>query len=147
MPDPPSSFGWSRDRPDHRDRPPGAPGVRRLLRGLGYKKGRRRLPAATDWREVFPPADPAPPGRRAAGRDRAGSVAFVQWAAAQGQGDWAGAVGLRAALRAVVDCGVPPARLWPGDTATPPPATALAGSRPRFRRARYVRLDAAGAGP
>jgi C1A family cysteine protease len=154
----PTRFGWQPDLPDHRDQSTAAAGVRRLLKRLGYKRGRHRLPPSRDWRTYFRPPDAAAIGcgvaaacvslveyfeRRATGRDRAGCAAFVQQVAASLQDG--GPVGMRAALKAATQFGVPPNRLWlRGERDVAAPAGMLFAYAGAMRGARYVRLDPPG---
>jgi C1A family cysteine protease len=159
----PPSFGWRPDPPDFRDYTHETASVVQMLRSLKVRRrgGSRPSIVRVDLREFFP--EPSDQGRLAAspahacaalveyfeqrslGQDlRAARLFLHHNARRMAMTSQDSAVNLRATLKAVACCGLPPERFWPYDMAkvdTEPDAFLYSFSG-RFSELQYVRLDA-----
>lgn len=157
----PPSFGWRQDPPDFRDFSLETPVVTDALASLKSTRRRKsRAAARVDLREFFPePYDQGPlPAssahacaamldyfeRRSHGQELRPSRLFLHrnslhMSMAQQSCD----VHLRATLKAIACCGLPPERLWPYDPAQAEvePHAFLYSFASRLRELQYLRLD------
>jgi C1A family cysteine protease len=159
----PPSFGWRQDPPDFRDFSPATDVVRDLLGQLKPMPPRRaaRTHQRADLREFFGAAfdqgalasSPAHAcaalvdyfERRSHGKELCPSRLFLHRNAVHlALGETGGGVHLRATLKALAWCGLPPERYWPYDLAKADvePSAFLYSFGRRFADLRYVRLDA-----
>jgi C1A family cysteine protease len=154
-------FGWYPYWVDHRDYSPQHAIVTSLLGKLKIRKRKsQNLPESVDWREYCGPVEdqqglPTSPAhacvaliqqfeRRASGRLLQLSRLFVHCTARR-QLNVTGksGVSLRAALKAIVRCGVPPEEFWPYDMThldRDPDAFSFSFER-EYRALCYLRLD------
>lgn len=158
-----ATFAWSRDLPDFRDVSPGD--ATAVLTTFKRRAPRAPRPEVVDLREYFAPVGEAAATnassaaavlamvqyfeRRTSGRLVESSVPFLHYTARRLAGiSGDRPVSLRAALKALVRFGCPPARTWPVDATrgdAEPDAFAY-GFQRDFADLRYLRLDAPGLG-
>jgi C1A family cysteine protease len=160
----PPSFGWRPDLPDFRDFTPELAAVRQDLQALKARRSRggsRARPGRVDLREYFPePFDQGPLAtspaqacasllgyfeQRAHGRQLRPSRLFLDHNARRmALAPQDSAVNLRATLKGIACCGLPPERYWPYDLAKADvqPDGFLYSFADRARTMQYVRLDA-----
>lgn len=158
----PPSFGWRQDPPDFRDFTPTTPSVVSQLQTLKAARARRaaRGRGRIDLREFFP--EPFDQGsldassanacaavvdyfeRRSHGQELRPSRLFLHRNALHmSMGGNEEAVNLRATLKALACCGLPPERFWPYDisNAGMEPHAFLYSFARKFSDLQYVRLD------
>ncbi len=160
----PPSFGWRQDPPDFRDYTLKSSSVAQRLRDLPARRGRgnKRAPSRIDLREYF--SETYQQGslgassahacvalveyfeRRSHGRELRGSRLFVHQNALRMAmlPPTCEAVNLRAVIKAIAGCGLPPERFWPYDAGCleSQPDAFLYSFANRFHNLEYVRLDA-----
>ena len=154
----PTSFGWQPDLPDFRDFTYDTDEVRKALQDLKTRRGRDGLPGSVDLREFF--LEPFDQGtlasspahacaalleyfeRRSHGHVLPPSRLFLHRNARHMAMTSNHTVNLRATLKVIARCGLPPERYWPYDVnnADLDPNAFLYSFVDRFRELLYVRL-------